>query len=434
MKKKNISASSEDMNSEEVRDIIERMPTHWAMWVALVTSAIVVVIFALSCFVKYPEFVSGDITITMKNAPVRLLSNASGQIHLLAKNRTKVKSGEVVAYIENGTSYDSYGRLSCLLNMALNGKVFRLLQNNKALGELGSYYNAFVRAKKQLDQLRESPLYENLCQNLNRQIQVGHAIVVFQDREIALKGQQLELSRQLLSEDSLLVMSNSLSKERYQERKNACIAYEDNFISLQGSRAASVSEIGKNQIELSRVRIQRQEDLKQVLADYDRTLHELADAVYVWEKRYLIKSPVAGVVEYLGFWRENVTVESSRELFSVIPSENAYVGEAYIPVQGAGKVRVGQKVNVTLEDFPAWEYGKIEGRVVSVSQTSANVNVGDNMLHPMYLVAIDFPKGMSTNYGTILKTKPEIKGQVSIVTTPKRLNQRLFDNLRMIGE
>lgn len=434
MKKKNISASSEDMNSEEVRDIIERMPTHWAMWVALVTSAIVVVIFALSCFVKYPEFVSGDITITMKNAPVRLLSNASGQIHLLAKNRTKVKSGEVVAYIENGTSYDIYGRLSCLLNMALNGKVFRLLQNNKALGELGSYYNAFVRAKKQLDQLRESPLYENLCQNLNRQIQVGHAIVVFQDREIALKGQQLELSRQLLSEDSLLVMSNSLSKERYQERKNACIAYEDNFISLQGSRAASVSEIGKNQIELSRVRIQRQEDLKQVLADYDRTLHELADAVYVWEKRYLIKSPVAGVVEYLGFWRENVMVESSRELFSVIPSENGYVGEAYIPVQGAGKVRVGQKVNVTLEDFPAWEYGKIEGRVVSVSQTSANVNVGDNMLHPMYLVAIDFPKGMSTNYGTILKTKPEIKGQVSIVTTPKRLNQRLFDNLRMIGE
>ena len=150
MKKKNISASSEDMNSEEVRDIIERMPTHWAMWVALVTSAIVVVIFALSCFVKYPEFVSGDITITMKNAPVRLLSNASGQIHLLAKNRTKVKSGEVVAYIENGTSYDSYGRLSCLLNMALNGKVFRLLQNNKALGELGSYYNAFVRAKNNL--------------------------------------------------------------------------------------------------------------------------------------------------------------------------------------------------------------------------------------------------------------------------------------------
>lgn len=87
MKKKNISASSEDMNSEEVRDIIERMPTHWAMWVALVTSAIVVVIFALSCFVKYPEFVSGDITITMKNAPVRLLSNASGQIHLLAKKQ-----------------------------------------------------------------------------------------------------------------------------------------------------------------------------------------------------------------------------------------------------------------------------------------------------------------------------------------------------------
>lgn len=136
MKKKNISASSEDMNSEEVRDIIERMPTHWAMWVALVTSAIVVVIFALSCFVKYPEFVSGDITITMKNAPVRLLSNASGQIHLLAKNRTKVKSGEVVAYIENGTSYDSYGRLSCLLNMALMVKYFGYCRITKLLENL----------------------------------------------------------------------------------------------------------------------------------------------------------------------------------------------------------------------------------------------------------------------------------------------------------
>lgn len=424
----------EDVNSEEVRDIIERMPTHWATWVTIVTASIIAVIFTLSCFVKYPESVAGTITITMDAAPVRLLSCASGRIHLMISNSNSVTPGETLAYIENGTSYSCYKQLISLLKSAVNGKDFMPLQYNKALGELSSYYNTFIRAQKQLDQLQVSPLYDNLCQNIEQQIQANHEAITYQDHEISLKSEQWELNKQLLHEDSLLVLNNSISKEKYQDRRNTCLAYEDSYVSLQSSRATNISEIGKNKIELSRIRLQRQEDLKQALADYDKAMHELNNAINVWEKRYLIKSPISGTIEYLGFWRDNVTVDNNQELFAVIPSKNECIGEAYIPIQGAGKVKPGQMVNVTLEDFPAWEYGKIEGKVKSVSQTLINVHAEDNAVRPMYLVTVDFPNGLSTNYGSSLKTKPEIKGQINIITTPKRLIQRLFDNLKSIGK
>ncbi len=42
-------------------------------------------------------------------------------------------------------------------------------------------------------------------------------------------------------------------------------------------------------------------------------------------------------------------------------------GKALLPVQGSGKVKVGQRVNVRLTNFPDQEFGYLIGRVESIS-------------------------------------------------------------------
>lgn len=91
-----------EKRSEEVHDIVERMPTRWAAWTALVVTVLMGVVLALGFVIEYPDTVSGQISLTSGNAPVRLVAGSSGRLHLLVRNRMPVDGGTVLAYIENG--------------------------------------------------------------------------------------------------------------------------------------------------------------------------------------------------------------------------------------------------------------------------------------------------------------------------------------------
>ena len=51
-----------------------------------------------------------------------------------------------------------------------------------------------------------------------------------------------------------------------------------------------------------------------------------------------------------------------------------------------------------------------------------------------YLVVIDLPHSLTTNYGTNLGFQYEIKGAAEIITSKRRLLERLFDNLKYIAK
>lgn len=121
------------------------------------------------------------------------------------------------------------------------------------------------------------------------------------------------------------------------------------------------------------------------------------------------------------------------ELFCIIPKRNKVHGEVAIASDGAGKVRSGQKVNVKLSDFPYDEYGMLVARVIGVSKLTAQKKTSDGNLIGVYLVQVDFPDGLTTNFGKKLSLNFESKGSAEILTRPRRLIERLFDNLKAKG-
>jgi hypothetical protein len=151
--------------------------------------------------------------------------------------------------------------------------------------------------------------------------------------------------------------------------------------------------------------------------------------IRLWKEKYLYTASLDGELEYLGFWRENSFVSSGQELFSIIPQENDIVGEVMIPSIGAGKVEVGQMANVKINKFPFDEYGLLKGRVESISRVSNRIETREGV-GEVYQVIISFPDGFLSNYGIRLDLDFESKGTVEIITKPKRLIERLFDNLK----
>ena len=74
--------------NEEVQAIIDRMPTRSATYAIILTLLLAGAIVTLGFIIKYPETVDGQISITARLAPVRLVANTSGKLHLLVNSNS----------------------------------------------------------------------------------------------------------------------------------------------------------------------------------------------------------------------------------------------------------------------------------------------------------------------------------------------------------
>lgn len=418
-----------EKRSEEVQDIVERMPTRWAAWTALVVAILMTVVTVLAFIIEYPDTVAGQISLTADKAPVRLVAGSTGRLHLLVQNRQLVSVGQTIAYIENGASMDDVALLEEVTDEVGNGLAAEDLPRGLMLGDLSASYNSYLLAREQFEIIKSSKAYDNMRRSLTRQIDTDTKVAQNMDEEIRLKKATLAIVAERTRKDSILHSKGAMSQEEYENRRKTLIAQTEANTSLHSSRLAKMSDVGRNKIELAKIDVDEEESMRKLHADMTGKLNKLRSDIRQWKEKYLLVSPIGGRLEYLSFWRENSFVQAGRETFSVLPDKNRIVGEAHIPAGGAGKVKIGQEANIKLDDYPYNEYGLIKGRVEAMSAITNNVAARDGTVET-YLVTIQLPQGTTTNYGKRLKLNFEAKGRVDIITRQKKLVERLFDNLK----
>lgn len=420
--------------SEEVQAIIERMPTYWAKWVVLCIGALMGVILLLGFLIQYPDTVDGYISVTAVTAPVRLVANSNGRIILLQNNKAQLQKGDVISYLESGASYKNILWIGSVLNN-LNGSVNEKLSlpDTLILGEVSSAYNAFLLSYLQYERLLTSSIYATMQQNLQQQIRSDEAVILNLNKELQLKTQILHASQSQLKKDSLLLSVKGISEQEYQQQRTTHLSLQESLLNLQSSRLMKQSEVSRNQLEIQRILLEETETKERAFSNFVTHKNELSNAINLWKERYMQYAPVAGELEYLGFWRNNSFVQSGQELFTIIPDKNNLLGEVVIPSFGAGKVEVGQTANVKINNYPYDEYGLLKGVVKSVSRIT-NKTKTQNGEAETYLVMVTFPNGTITNFEKTLPLDFESNGTAEIITKPKRLIERLFDNLKAKGE
>ena len=418
-----------DHRSEEVTDIIERMPTGWTRIVVTIIMIIVIVMVSLGFIIKYPDTVMGQITITGEQAPVRLISSASGRLQLLVENNSKVEVGTCLGYLETGAAYEDVLRLDTICSAILREDTHMILPDNLELGALSAYYNDFVLAYNQYDQLRQTKVYENMRQKLRNQrssnIRVSENLL----KEITLNNQVITSLDEQYRSDSILYRFGALSEEEITKQYNAVLSGRKSNIELKSTQLVKQAEISSIDIELAKIDVDLREELVSKYNTMVAKFNLLINQVRQWKEFYLFISPINGQLQYQGFWRNNIYVTNSTELFSISPEKNKMIGELLIPSSGAGKVKVGQDVNIKLADYPYDEYGYIRGKVEMLSTLTHNMETPNGTIKA-YLVVVSFPNGLITNFKKQLHLNFESVGSGEIITEKRRLIQRLFDNLK----
>ena len=423
--------------TEEVASIIERMPTKFGASVSTIAIGLVLLLLLFGWLIKYPSVLSGQIVINTRQAPVKIVAPTSGNIILLkTKSGAIVNKGECIAYIKNEANLKDVQLLENMLSGINIHKVTykehrHLFPENLSLGEVNSkYFNCLNTLYQYLDYTIQQP-YE-VQKQLNQKLlelqtkKFDQLKNDFQNQNIKYKT-----SQSLFKKDSTLYTKNVTSKADIEHSIIAKANSELDYNAIDKEISNTSYQIKEALNKAQVIAIEKTSKERELIINMFNAYYDLIDALKKWERNYVFVSPINGKVDFLSFIKSNDYIQSGQELFKVIPVNNQIIGQVNLPENGSGKVKVGQSVIVKLNNYPFNEYGSIKGKVKRISLVTNQQTLSDNEKKiNSYLVDIDLPFGLKTNYGVELDFHAEARGTAEIITADRRLIERFFDNLR----
>jgi len=415
-----------ELRSEEVQDILTRVP-HWMIrWGSVVILLTLCSLFFVSWLIRYPDIISAQITITTNVPPEKLIARSTGKIEaILIKDRAIIKSNTPLAVIENAANYKDVFLLKSILDtIDINKSAFPFEKLKSSA--LGSIENDFAIFQK-----------EYIADALNAKLQPYKVEGSAQNYEaIQLKERlNLLLSQKNISENELLLQKNDLDRYESLYKKGIIAAQELekhklNYLVVEKndkSLLSTISQLKSSINELNRnaksTLINENKENTNLERNVIQAFYQLKKAIKEWDLNYVLRSSIDGKVTFLQIWTKNQTVNIDDNVFSIIPTiENGYIGKVKAPVRNSGKIKLGERVNIRLSNYPDREYGIVKGIVKAISLIPDKEG---NLL-----IDVSLPDGLKTSYKKQIAFQQEMSGTADIVTDDLRLIERVLYQFR----
>ena len=159
------------------------------------------------------------------------------------------------------------------------------------------------------------------------------------------------------------------------------------------------------------------------LAEIASDMAELTERVPALEARVArtsITSQVSAVVNRLIYRNVGAFVRSGDQLMELVPVGDTLVVEGMIDPKDIGEIILGDPVKVALTAYDSQRYGRIEGKIVSISADALTTNTDTTQF---YKVTASLDTSLFEDDGTEVKVMPGMIAQIDVVTGKKSLIQ-----------
>ncbi len=349
-----------DDRSDQVREILGKTP-NWVIRSG--TTAILVIILLVllgAALVSYNDIIPAQIVVTSKNPPVSLKSMTSGKLtNVFVKPGQRVDKDEILAEIENNAVIDDIYYLKS-----------KLFDTELPIVSLDSLKLLFPLRLKLGDV----------------QLSFGEFIASYQN----------------------YIVFNSLISNKKQQRQLP-LHIEDLQLS---KKAHAPSNIGR---EVQGITYRQQ---------LEKAYKQLDNDIIGWERKYILKSPINGKVTVFDVWNRNQNVSVGENIFTIVPSNpEEIIGRGTLPIQNSGKVKVGQKVIIKLDNYPFQEWGSLDGIISYISEVPKQ---GEQI---SYIIHFEI-KNLTTSFDRQIDFRQEMQGTAEIVIEELSVLERIFYQLR----
>ena len=414
--------------SEEVRDVLSDPPIAILRWGNSLLFGFMMVLILISWLVKYPDIVSTQIVITTAIPPQKLIAKTSGKIEIiLVKDRTIVSENAPLAIIENAANYKDVFLLKSIVDdftMDKSSFPFDKLKSVQ-LGEIESSYAIFQKeySAEELNSKLQPYKVEGTAQS-QEAIQLRDRLGILESQK-SINQNEIELQKLDLDRYETLFKKGIIASQEMEKHRLTYLQTERSYQSLLSSISqlkSSLNDLNKNS---KTTQINENKENVNLERNVIQAFYQLKKALKDWELNYVLRSSINGKVSYLQLWAENQTVNAGDNVFAVIPSsESNYIGKIKAQAQNSGKIKIGQKVNIRLANYPDREFGIINGTIKAISLTPDK----DGNL----LMDVSLPNGLKTSYKKQIIFQQEMSGTADIVTQDLRLIERFLYQFRDI--
>lgn len=425
-----------EIRSEEVQDILTRVP-HWLIrWGNTIVFCIILLLFAFSWFIKYPDTIVSQAMITTKTPPQKEYAKTNARIqHLLVNDNDIVSAGQVLAVLENPADYkDVFYLKSVLDTIKTNYDSFEFpIEELPALflGSLETDFAIFQNNYIQYQLNKELKPYnvESLAYQISKS-ELQNRMITLENQKALNKG-ELDFKKSELQRYQSLFEKGIIALQDYENKQLEYLQAERNYKNIDIALSQLKESVSTTDKNIKGTDISGSIEEIKLLKSVIQSFHQLKKSIRDWELQYALISNIDGKVSFVNIWNENQTVHTGEMILSINPiNHSEYVTWLKTPVQNSGKVIIGQKVHIRLQNFPEDEFGVIEGLVKNISLLPDSEG--------FYTVEVAISNLSSNNqklvtsYNKEINFSQEMQGTAEIITEELRLIERFFYQLRRI--
>jgi len=419
------------LRSEEVNEILTSTPKWIFRWGISVIFILIITAIGLSYFIRYPDVLMADITLTTLNPPVKIVAKINGKLtSLLVKNNEKVRINQTIAVIENTADYKDVLNLDSsatqLINQLKMVDSLPLLnvKNSLKIGEITPNYLLVLKSIKDLNLYIEVNTYKRQIELLKKDLINYTDLLAKYKKQAGINKEQLALYETDYNRDKSLFENKVISAREFETKKKEYLGALNGNEQVNITVSNALIQINTIEKNILQLQIQDYQEQTKFKNDLQQNLKSLVSEISKWKQLYLIESPIDGKVSFFNVWAVNQNIKTGDELFSIISIEpQQYIGKCVLPTINTGKLSVGQNVNIKLDNYPYNENGMLQGIVVGISEVPNKDN---------YAIDVNLKNGLLTSYNKTLTYKEEMKGKAEIITKNLSVMDRVFFNFKKL--
>lgn len=381
-------------------------------------------LFLLAWLIRYPDVITIRVTIQETGGVDRYFAAVPGRIAALPLGEgMPVDSGAVLLVWENSGSWEDVIRLAAMKTPVSEAGVAAVDQLE--LGSLEEQWALARGAWEGLRSARRAALAPSLAAPLGRQRAALAEMEATLGRRAETLNRETALAKDIWERTRRLAEQNTVSRE-------TLIRSEAEYLRKKADAEAIGLEFQRVSLELAELEKEQLErasaDTREAEAQQERweTAWRLLQArCGTWLRQYLVVAQRPGAVTYSRPLRPLQWIDEGEPLLAVrtAATSAARVAKGWLPAAGSGKVAPGAEVQLRLDAFPYETYGFIPAKVARVSSLPENES---------FLVEIEAPDSLISDTGKNLPAGPEMPATARILTSKRRLLDRVFEGIKRL--
>ncbi len=417
-----------ELQNNEVEDMLGRVPG----WITRNGMILFVLLFALLLFgswvFRYPDVKKARIVITSVNPPADLKARTSGKIaRLFVVNNEQVSRGDILAMIENPAVYDDVVALKKSLlfldtiSIVEIGDDLTEMKNVK-LGTVQTHYSLFLKVYRDYMEFRRIDYHQRKVETARRELGKQREYTRSLSERISTQDQAVVMANRQFDRNASLFEEGVISESDLEESRSVLLTERNKLQEIISQMAENNIDISRTENQIVDLELKQQEERSGMISNLEEAYNNLKASITSWEQTFLLVAPVDGSVTFTSFWSENQNVKLGEKVLTIIPAESgSMIGKISLPLQGAGKVNLGNQVNIQFDNYPHLEYGMVKGYVSNISEISED---------DFYTVEVELPDGLRSYYDYEILFSQDMQGDAEILTDKKRLLERVLNPIK----